>query len=81
VNDKGQKFQKNAWFGLKGENSLHTAMAKTVGLPLGIASKLILNACISQKGLLLPLQEEIYQPVLKELSGFGIEFQQTTLPL
>ena len=28
---------------VKGDDSIHTAMAKTVGLPLGIAAKLILN--------------------------------------
>ena len=76
----GEKMVKNAWFGIKGKDSLHTAMAQTVGLPLGIASKLILNACISQKGLLLPLQPEIYQPVLKELSSFGIDFQSNAQP-
>lgn len=77
----GKKFRKNAWMGLKGDDSLHTAMAKTVGLPLGIASKLILNSCISQKGLVLPHRSDIFIPVLKELSEFGIDFQQTIYPL
>lgn len=77
----GAKFLKNAWFGLEGKDSLHTAMAKTVGLPLGILSKLVLNACISQKGLALPLKHEFYYPILKELSVLGVQFQQTTRPL
>jgi saccharopine dehydrogenase-like NADP-dependent oxidoreductase len=59
---------------VKGENSLHTAMAKTVGLPLGIAAKLILNGAIKQKGLQIPTSKEIYEPVLKELEQLGVRF-------
>ncbi len=79
--DNEKKHRKNAWFGLKGEDSLHTAMARTVGLPLGIVTKLLLNACVSEKGLVLPLKTDIYQPVLKELSGFGISFHQDSYPI
>ena len=53
---------------VKGEDHLQTAMAKTVGLPLGIAAKLILNGTISLKGLQIPMIKEIYHPVLKELA-------------
>jgi saccharopine dehydrogenase (NADP+, L-glutamate forming) len=81
IDAKGDKYLRSAWFGLEGDDSLHTAMAKTVGLPLGILSKLLLNACISQKGLALPLKHEFYYPILKELSGLGVQFQQTTRPL
>lgn len=59
---------------VKGEDSLHTAMAKTVGLPLGIAAKLILNGTIKLTGLHIPVDQEIYEPVLKELEGSGIRF-------
>jgi hypothetical protein len=59
---------------VKGENSLRTAMAKTVGLPLGIAAKLILNGQIKLKGLHIPTAKEIYDPVLKELESHGIKF-------
>jgi saccharopine dehydrogenase-like NADP-dependent oxidoreductase len=64
-----------------GENSLRTAMAKTVGLPLGIAAKLILNGTIRQKGLLIPTSKEIYEPVLKELEAHGVRFQEETKQL
>lgn len=57
-----------------GEDSLRTAMAKTVGLPLGIAAKLILNGSISLTGLHVPVSKEIYDPVLKELKQHGISF-------
>ena len=35
---------------VKGEDNIYTAMAKTVGLPLGIAAKLILEEKIKEKG-------------------------------
>lgn len=61
---------------VKGENHLHTAMAKTVGLPLGIAAKLILNGKIKLAGLRVPTAKEIYEPVLKELAAHGIRFEE-----
>lgn len=62
---------------VKGENSLRTAMAKTVGLPLGIAAKLILNGKIKLTGLHIPTAKEIYQPVLKELAEHDVKFQES----
>lgn len=62
---------------VKGENALRTAMAKTVGLPLGIAAKLILENKISLHGLYIPIIPEIYEPVLTELEREGICFQET----
>jgi saccharopine dehydrogenase-like NADP-dependent oxidoreductase len=61
---------------VKGEDSLRTAMAKTVGLPLGIAAKLILNGTITLTGLHIPTAKEIYEPVLKELEAYGIRFNE-----
>ncbi len=57
-----------------GENSTRTAMAKTVGLPVGIATKKILKGEINEKGVLIPLSPEIYNPILLELQSFGIQF-------
>jgi hypothetical protein len=51
-------------------------MAKTVGLPLGIAAKAILNGVITTKGLHLPVLKEIYEPVLDELAIHGISFTE-----
>ena len=62
---------------VKGENKLRTAMAKTVGLPLGITARLILENKIKLRGLLIPIIPEIYQPVLKELEIRGIRFHDT----
>ncbi len=61
---------------VKGDNSLRTAMAKTVGLPLGIAAKLILDGKIKMKGVHIPIHKEIYEPVLKELEEKGIVFNE-----
>jgi hypothetical protein len=62
---------------VKGENNIRTAMAKTVGLPLGIATKLILLNKISVTGLQIPVLPEIYEPVLRELREYGIEFVES----
>ena len=61
---------------VKGENSLRTAMAKTVGLPLGIAATLILKGSITLTGLQIPTSKEIYEPVLAELEKQGICFSE-----
>ena len=60
--------------GVIGENSMKTAMAKTVGLPMGIAAKLILSGAIKTPGVRIPTLPEIYNPVLKELESFGVSF-------
>lgn len=62
---------------VKGEDASRTAMAKTVGLPLGIAAKLILEKKIQLKGLHIPILPEIYTPVLEELSKHDIRFSET----
>jgi saccharopine dehydrogenase-like NADP-dependent oxidoreductase len=59
---------------VKGSNSVHTAMAKTVGLPAAIAAKLILNNKISLKGVHIPTDPSVYKPVLKELENYGVRF-------
>ncbi|MBL7745665.1 MAG: saccharopine dehydrogenase NADP-binding domain-containing protein [Chitinophagaceae bacterium] len=73
---KGHKSQVRSSLVVKGENSLRTAMAKTVGLPLGIAAKLILNGGIKLTGLHIPTIKEIYEPVLKELQSYDIRFHE-----
>jgi saccharopine dehydrogenase (NADP+, L-glutamate forming) len=60
-----------------GEDDQHTAMAKTVGLPLGIAAKLIIENQIQLSGLHIPILPQIYEPVLAALKSEGIEFQET----
>ncbi|MDB9990382.1 saccharopine dehydrogenase NADP-binding domain-containing protein [Flavobacteriales bacterium] len=57
-----------------GKDSTITAMSDTVGLPLGIATKMLLNGNIKIRGVVLPLEKQIYNPVLKELKEYGIDF-------
>ena len=59
---------------LKGEDGVRTAMAKTVGLPLAIAAKLILLGKIDITGLHIPVIPAIYEPVMEELKECGISF-------
>lgn len=61
---------------VKGKDNIHTAMAATVGLPLGIATKLLLENKIQKRGLHIPISPEFYKPVLAELANFGIEFKE-----
>ena len=74
----GKRYTEKSTLVVKGEDSLHTAMARTVGLPLGIAAKLVLEGRLSLKGLHIPILPEIYNPVLKELDELGIRFQFTS---
>lgn len=61
---------------VKGDDEQRTAMAKTVGLPLGIAAKLILQGKIKLTGLHIPVAKEIYEPVLAELELNQIKFNE-----
>ncbi|MFC2126405.1 saccharopine dehydrogenase C-terminal domain-containing protein [Bacteroidota bacterium] len=60
-----------------GEDQDHTAMAKTVGLPLGVATRLILNGKINIKGVAIPITPEIYGPILQELKLNGLNFSES----
>lgn len=66
----------NSYLIVLGEDNLRTAIAKTVGLPLGILAKLILTEKIHLTGLHIPVMPEVYQPVLHELEDYGIRFEE-----
>ena len=59
---------------LEGKDQTHTAMSMTVGLPVAIATKLILQGKIQLSGVQIPVMKEVYEPVLEELKSFGIDF-------
>jgi saccharopine dehydrogenase-like NADP-dependent oxidoreductase len=63
-----------------GENQTYTAMAKTVGLPVAMATLLILNGKIKTPGVQLPIREEVYLPILKELEEYGVVFKEEAVP-
>ena len=64
-----------------GENTLHTAMSLTVGLPLAMVARRILEGEYKEKGVQLPIQAEIYNPVLEELKEYGIRFVEEEISL
>lgn len=68
----GRKKEVHASLTAVGDDANYTAMAKTVGLPLGIAAKLLLEGNIKSRGVCIPVMKEIYEPVLQELSELGI---------
>lgn len=72
----GEKKQIESSMVCKGDDQTYTAMAKTVGLPVAIATKLILNGIITTPGVHVPISKEIYNPILKELSENGIQFSE-----
>ena len=78
---QGKSFELRAHLVVEGENADRTAMAKTVGLPLALAAKFILNGLISSPGVHIPVQAEFYGPVLKELEELGIALVHTTSEL
>ena len=57
-----------------GENAIDTAMSKTVGLPLGIATKLLIQRKIEARGVQIPITPEFYDPILAELEELGFQF-------
>jgi len=63
-----------------GDDQTYTAMAKTVGLPVAIACIQILNGNIKSKGVQLPIEKEVYNPILKELEKYGVVFKETEMP-
>ena len=63
-----------------GDDQTYTSMAKTVGLPVAIAAIKILNGDIKTPGVQLPIRREVYEPILKELSAYGINFTETEVP-
>ncbi|WP_442846851.1 saccharopine dehydrogenase family protein [Leeuwenhoekiella sp. H156] len=76
----GEKKQIDATMVLEGENQTYTAMAKTVGLPVGIAALKILNGKITKPGVQLPIDREVYEPILDELTQYGIQFKEYEVP-
>lgn len=61
---------------LEGRDSIHTAMALTVGLPVAIVVKMILTGTLNRKGVLMPNFSEVYDPVMQELMQLGISFHE-----
>ncbi len=76
----GKKKQIDANMVALGENQSHTAMSKTVGLPVAIATLQILNKKITTPGVQIPIKSEVYGPILSELKSYGINFKEYEVP-
>ena len=59
-----------------GDDQTYTAMAKTVGLPVAMATLQILNGKIKTTGVQLPINKEVYLPILEELEEYGVVFNE-----
>jgi saccharopine dehydrogenase-like NADP-dependent oxidoreductase len=57
-----------------GKDQLHTAMSITVGTPVAIAAKLILTGKLNKTGVVIPVEKDVYTPILEELEDYGIKF-------
>ena len=76
----GKKEQIDSKMVCIGEDQTYTAMSKTVGLPVAMATLLILNGKIKTPGVQLPIRKEVYFPILKELEEYGVIFNEQTVP-
>lgn len=73
---EGEKKEIVASMACIGDNPRRTAMAKMVGLPLGIAAKLLVEGKISRRGVYVPITPDIYEPILTELAEEGIQMEE-----
>lgn len=76
----GKMHQIDSTMVTKGEDQTYTAMAKTVGLPVAIATLAILNEKIKTPGVQIPITKEVYDPILKELEDYDIQFTESDVP-
>ncbi|RSC95833.1 saccharopine dehydrogenase family protein [Tenacibaculum singaporense] len=77
---KEDKYQIESSMVINGDDQTYTAMAKTVGLPVAMATVRILNGDITTPGVQLPINKEVYEPILKELEDYGINFVEKEVP-
>jgi saccharopine dehydrogenase (NADP+, L-glutamate forming) len=61
---------------MTGNGQDDTAMARLVGLPMGIFVGLIADGKITSPGVQIPVTKEVYEPVLEELKEYGVTFTE-----
>ena len=76
-----EKFEISSHMVNIGEDQMYTSMSNTVGIPAAICAKMILTGELVKKGVTLPVQKEIYTPILKELEEYDIRFLETEMAL
>ncbi|XP_044259738.1 alpha-aminoadipic semialdehyde synthase, mitochondrial isoform X2 [Tribolium madens] len=65
-------------FVVYGDANGYSAMAKTVGYPAAIATKMILDGEIQDRGMILPFAPEIYRTILSRLRSEGLNSTETS---
>jgi hypothetical protein len=77
----GEARRRTASLVVTGRDAAHTAMAQTVGLPLGMAVRRVLRGEVAGRGVVIPTTPDLYEPILAELAaGYGIAFQEQDEP-
>lgn len=77
---RGRKIKMCSTMVLKGEDREFSAMAKTVGLPMGILARMVMKGKITPPtGVVIPNMPGVYRPVLTELQHYGIVFKEEIL--
>lgn len=70
----GEHLKRYATLVYIGQDTQHTAMSMTVGLPLAMVARRILEGTFAETGVQLPIHPDIYHPVLMELESYQIRF-------
>ncbi|RYY20481.1 MAG: saccharopine dehydrogenase [Cytophagaceae bacterium] len=73
----GEARRRTASLVVTGRDAGHTAMAQTVGLPLGMAVRRLVRGEVAGRGVVIPTTADLYAPILAELAAHGIAFQET----
>ena len=73
----GEARRRTASLVVTGADATHTAMARTVGLPLGMAVRRMVRGEVAGRGVVIPTSADLYVPILAELAAdYGIAFQE-----
>ncbi|KAJ5544965.1 hypothetical protein N7535_006648 [Penicillium sp. DV-2018c] len=79
-NKDGSKETRTSTLCEYGNPNGYSAMARTVGIPCGVAVKQVLDGTINKKGVLAPMTMDICAPLIKALKeDYGIELIERTL--
>lgn len=76
----GEKRRRYSTMILPGDEKA-TAMARLVGLPLGIFVRLMAQDKIASRGVKIPIMNEVYEPVLRELEKYNVTFTERDILL
>ncbi|GAC1370374.1 MAG: saccharopine dehydrogenase C-terminal domain-containing protein [Hymenobacter sp.] len=73
----GNWYVRTSSLAVAGDDATHTGMAKTVGLPLGMAVRRLARGDVAARGVVRPVGADLYEPILDELAAdYGIHFTE-----